>query len=148
MCKTYLCKSINVSPGLFIGERRACIHYLLILCFGYSLQITLFWVHCTGCFFYLLAARYGNPNRTWIGSSMENFLEQDLWISYVTSIYWSITTLSTVGYGDLHAVNTREMIFDTFFMLCNLGLTSYLSGNMTNLVVNGASRTSKYVSQN
>uniref|UniRef100_A0A2N9HEC5 Potassium channel n=1 Tax=Fagus sylvatica TaxID=28930 RepID=A0A2N9HEC5_FAGSY len=106
--------------------------------------VTLFWVHCTGCFFYLLAARYGNPNRTWIGSSMENFLEQDLWISYVTSIYWSITTLSTVGYGDLHAVNTREMIFDTFFMLCNLGLTSYLIGNMTNLVVNGASRTSKY----
>ena len=76
-----------------------------------------------------------------------NFLEQELWIPYVMAIYWAITTLTTVGYGDLHAVNTREMIFDIFFMLCNLGLTSYLIGNMTNLVVNGASRTSKYVSK-
>lgn len=113
------------------------------------IQVTLFWLHCSGCFFYLLASRYGNPKRTWIGTSMENnFLEQKLWISYVTAIYWAITTLTTVGYGDLHAVNTREMIFDIFFMLCNLGLTSYLIGNMTNLVVNGPSRTSKYVSGN
>lgn len=111
-------------------------------------QVLLFWLHCSGCFFYLLASRYGNPKKTWIGTSMDsNFLEQELWISYVMAIYWAITTLTTVGYGDLHAVNTREMIFDIFFMLCNLGLTSYLIGNMTNLVVNGASRTSKYVSK-
>ncbi|XP_050283173.1 potassium channel AKT1-like [Quercus robur] len=109
------------------------------------LCVTLFWLHCSGCFFYLLASRYGNPKKTWIGTSTDsNFLEQELWISYVMAIYWAITTLTTVGYGDLHAVNTREMIFDIFFMLCNLGLTSYLIGNMTNLVVNGASRTSKY----
>jgi hypothetical protein len=78
---------------------------------------------------------------------MNNFLEQSLWIRYVTSIYWSITTLTTVGYGDLHPVNTREMIFDIFFMLFNLGLTAYLIGNMTNLVVHGTSRTRIFVSK-
>ena len=70
----------------------------------------------------------------------------NLWGLYVTSVYWSIVTLSTVGYGDLHPVNTREMIFDIFYMLFNLGLTAYLIGNMTNLVVHGTSRTRKYVS--
>lgn len=65
----------------------------------------------------------------------------------MTSVYWSITTLTTVGYGDLHPVNTREMIFDIFYMLFNLGLTSYLIGNMTNLVVHGTSRTRKFVSE-
>lgn len=62
-------------------------------------------------------------------------------------MYWSITTLSTTGYGDLHATNTKEMVFDIFYMLFNLGLTSYLIGNMTNLVVHGTSRTRKFVSK-
>ena len=78
---------------------------------------------------------------------MANFHDQSLWIRYVTSIYWSITTLTTTGYGDLHATNTKEMIFDIFYMLFNLGLTSYLIGNMTNLVVHGTSRTRKFVSK-
>ncbi|KDP32353.1 hypothetical protein JCGZ_13278 [Jatropha curcas] len=59
-------------------------------------------------------------------------------------MYWSITTLTTVGYGDLHPVNTREMVFDIFYMLFNLGLTAYLIGNMTNLVVHGTSRTRRF----
>lgn len=77
---------------------------------------------------------------------MEDFLHQSLWTRYVTTIYWSITTLTTVGYGDLHPVNEREMIFVIFYMLFNLGLTAYLIGNMTNLVVHGTSRTRKFVS--
>lgn len=77
---------------------------------------------------------------------MENFLEDSLWVRYVTAMYWSITTLTTTGYGDLHAVNTQEKIFDIFYMLFNLGLTAYLIGNMTNLVVHGTSRTRKFVS--
>nr|XP_027090719.1 potassium channel AKT1-like [Coffea arabica] len=75
---------------------------------------------------------------------MGDFLRESLWIRYVTSMYWSITTLTTVGYGDLHAENTREMIFDIVYMLFNLGLTAYLIGNMTNLVVHGTSRTRKF----
>ncbi|KAJ9163148.1 hypothetical protein P3X46_022847 [Hevea brasiliensis] len=107
--------------------------------------VTLFAVHSAGCFYYLIAARYRNPERTWIGASLgDNFLEQSVWIRYVTSIYWSITTLTTVGYGDLHPVNSREMIFDIFYMLFNLGLTAYLIGNMTNLVVHGTSRTRRF----
>ncbi|XP_021276040.1 potassium channel AKT1-like [Herrania umbratica] len=107
--------------------------------------VTLFAVHSAGCFYYLIAARYHDPGRTWIGASLgDNFLEQSLSIRYVTAIYWSITTLTTVGYGDLHPVNTREMIFDIFYMLFNLGLTAYLIGNMTNLVVHGTSRTRRF----
>lgn len=65
---------------------------------------------------------------------------------YITSVYWSMVTISTLGYGDLHPVNTKEMIFLIFYMLVNVALTSYLIGNMTNLVVHFTSRTSKYVS--
>ncbi|KAL3644367.1 RAC-alpha serine/threonine-protein kinase [Castilleja foliolosa] len=109
-----------------------------------SLYVTLFAMHCAGCFYYLLAAHYHNPTRTWIGSNIPDFLQKSLWTRYVVSIYWSITTLTTLGYGDFHAQNTREMLFTVFYMLFNLGLTSYLIGNMTNLVVQGTSKTRQF----
>ncbi|XP_057864709.1 potassium channel AKT1 [Cryptomeria japonica] len=108
------------------------------------LCVTVFAVHCAACCYYLLADQYPDGRKTWIGAVIPKFREESLWIRYVTSIYWSITTLTTVGYGDLHAENTREMIFDIFYMLFNLGLTAYLIGNMTNLVVHGTSRTRKF----
>ncbi|KAJ4976161.1 hypothetical protein NE237_001267 [Protea cynaroides] len=106
--------------------------------------VTLFAVHCAGCFYYLLAACNSYPKKTWIGASYDNFLDTSIWVRYVTSMYWSITTLTTVGYGDLHAQNTREMIFDIIYMLFNLGLIAYLIGNMTNLVVHWTSRTRNF----
>ncbi|CAK9176309.1 unnamed protein product [Ilex paraguariensis] len=105
--------------------------------------VTLFSVHFAGCFFYLLAARQKDPKKTWLGTSGENFHES-VWVRYVTAMYWSITTVTTTGYGDLHAVNTQEMLFDIFYMIFDLGLISYLIGNMTNLVVHGTSRTMKF----
>lgn len=56
-------------------------------------------------------------------------------------MYWSVVTLTTVGYGDLYAHNTGEKVFAIFYMLFNIGLTAYLIGNMTNLVVHSAART-------
>lgn len=101
-------------------------------------------MHAAGCFFYFLAAQ-GDPKNTWLGLVSDDY-DKTLWGSYVTSIYWSIVSLSSVGYGDLHAVNTKEMIFTIFYMLFNLGLTAYLIGNMTNLVVHWTNKTKKYVS--
>nr|ADK93728.1 inward-rectifying potassium channel [Puccinellia tenuiflora] len=114
------------------------VRYAKLIC------VTLFAVHCAACFYYLIADRYPNPKETWIGSTMEDFHQQGLWVRYVTSVYWSITTLTTVGYGDYHAENIREMIFNVFYMFFNLGLIAYLIGNMTNLVVHGTNRTRTY----
>uniref|UniRef100_A0A0D3GMV1 Potassium channel n=1 Tax=Oryza barthii TaxID=65489 RepID=A0A0D3GMV1_9ORYZ len=92
----------------------------------------------------ILFARYPDPTNTWISAYMPNFHKASIWSRYVASMYWSITTLSTVGYGDMHAENTGEMVFTTTYMLFNLGLTAYIIGNMTNLVVHGTSRTRKF----
>ncbi|KAM6575741.1 hypothetical protein CsatA_024068 [Cannabis sativa] len=108
------------------------------------ISVTLFAVHLAGCINYSIANRYPNPSQTWIGAVNLNFKRDSLWNRYVASIYWSITTLTTTGYGDLHAENPREMLFYILYMIFNLGLTSYLIGNMTNLVVHSTSRTKNF----
>ncbi|KAH7840674.1 hypothetical protein Vadar_020079 [Vaccinium darrowii] len=103
--------------------------------------VTLFAVHSAGCFYYWIAVHHKTSDDTWIGAQVHDFEHENIWMGYTYSMYWSIVTLSTVGYGDLHAENTGEKIFNIFYMLFNIGLTAYLIGNMTNLVVHSAVRT-------
>ncbi|KAJ6373094.1 hypothetical protein OIU76_027433 [Salix suchowensis] len=117
--------------------------YFMVRCVK-LICVTLFVVHMAGCFFFRVAVNYKDPSKTWIGSVWEDFHGEGLWIRYVKSLYWSTTTLSTTGYGDLHAVNPQEMIFVMLYMMFNLGLTAYLIGNMTNLVVHATFRTRQF----
>ncbi|CAD6229775.1 unnamed protein product [Miscanthus lutarioriparius] len=106
-------------------EKDIRFNYAVIRCTK-LISVTLFSIHCAGCINYLIADRYPDPRRTWIGAVMPDFREAGLWIRYVTSLYWSITTMTTTGYGDLHAENSREMLFGIAYMLFNLWLTAYL----------------------
>ncbi|KAJ7960068.1 potassium channel SKOR [Quillaja saponaria] len=51
--------------------------------------------------------------------------------------------MATVGYGDIHAVNLREMIFIMIYVSFDMVLGAYLIGNMTALIVKG-SKTEKF----
>lgn len=126
-------------------EKDVRFSYFWIRCLK-LLCVTLLAVHCAGCFYYMLADRHteSKESQTWIGAVLPNFKETSMWTRYVYSMYWSITTLTTVGYGDLHAQNSEEMTFEVFYMLFNLGLTAYLIGNMTNLVVHVTGRTRNF----
>uniref|UniRef100_A0A0E0JFG6 Potassium channel n=1 Tax=Oryza punctata TaxID=4537 RepID=A0A0E0JFG6_ORYPU len=139
--ETFLLVLVHGSAHLNISEKSLLEGYLA--CFDYGVfgaSVN----YLPGCFNYLIADRYPNPARTWIGAAIPNYRSQSLWVRYVTAIYWSITTLTTIGYGDLHEENPREMLFSICYMLFNLGLTAYLIGNMTNLVVQGSCRTRNF----
>ncbi|KAK8965824.1 Potassium channel KAT3 [Platanthera guangdongensis] len=104
--------------------------------------VMLFVLHSTACLHYWMAYHDQLSKKTWLGDLVPNFKEQSIWLGYIYAIYFSISTLTTVGYGDLHAENTSEKIFGIFIMLFNIGFTSYIIGNITNLIVHEATRTS------
>ncbi|KAK2452947.1 potassium channel AKT1 [Trifolium repens] len=105
--------------------------------------VTLFSAHVAACFFYFLATGHNHKKVTWL-SLVPNGSDLSMWDGYVTSLYWSLVTLSSVGYGDLHPVNTDEMVFCILYTIFNFGLSAYLIGNMTNLVVHWTEKTKRY----
>lgn len=115
------------------------------------LVVELYCTHTAACIFYYLATTMP-PSRegyTWIGSlkmgdySYSHFRDIDLWKRYITSLYFAIVTMATVGYGEIHAVNVREMIFIMIYVSFDMILGAYLLGNMTALIVKG-SKTEKF----
>ncbi|XP_068308778.1 potassium channel SKOR-like [Pyrus communis] len=113
--------------------------------------VELYSTHTAACIFYYLATTMP-PSRegyTWIGSlkmgdySYSHFREIDLWKRYITSLYFAVVTMATVGYGEIHAVNVREMIFIMIYVSFDMLLGAYLLGNITALIVKG-SKTEKF----
>ncbi|XP_028756660.1 potassium channel SKOR [Neltuma alba] len=110
------------------------------------LVVELYCTHTAACIFYYLATTLppSNEGYTWIGSlkmgdySYTDFRHINLWKRYVTSLYFAIVTMATVGYGDIHAVNVREMIFVMIYVSFDMILGAYLLGNMTALIVKGS----------
>ncbi|KAL3630400.1 hypothetical protein CASFOL_023384 [Castilleja foliolosa] len=115
------------------------------------IAVELYCTHTAACIFYYLATTLPQEEEgyTWIGSlklgdySYSHFREIDIWKRYTTSLYFAIVTMATVGYGDVHAVNLREMIFIMFYVSFDMILGAYLVGNMTALIVKG-SKTERY----
>ncbi|XP_039773044.1 potassium channel KOR2 [Panicum virgatum] len=110
------------------------------------ITVELYFTHTAACVFYYLATTLPPASEagTWVGSltlgdaRYINFREIDLLTRYVTSLYFAIVTMATVGYGDVHAVNPREMTFTVAYISFSILLSAYLIGNMTALIVKGS----------
>ncbi|KAL2346750.1 hypothetical protein Fmac_000750 [Flemingia macrophylla] len=87
-------------------EKDRSFNYFWVRC-SKLICVTLFSVHFAACLFYFLALNHEHQS-TWLSLATDKS-QENLWSLYVTSMYWSITTLTNVGYGDLHPVNTKEM---------------------------------------
>lgn len=53
---------------------------------------------------------------------------------YVTSFYFSVTTIVTVGYGDITAVSVGEKIMCVFLMITGVIAFSFATGALSSII--------------
>jgi hyperpolarization activated cyclic nucleotide-gated potassium channel 1 len=59
-----------------------------------------------GCLWYYAAKLRNFDETTWVNQL--GFQDETPGFLYLTSIYWAVTTIATVGFGDIHAENELE----------------------------------------
>lgn len=57
---------------------------------------------------------------------------------YLRAIYWCITTISTVGYGDISPdlLSNSQILYTMFSMILGVGIYGYVIGNVASLLAN------------
>jgi hypothetical protein len=63
-------------------------------------------------------------------------MEADDFSKYLRALYWCITTLATVGYGDIVPKTNLQTVYTMVVMLLGVGVYGYVIGNVTTLVAN------------
>ena len=58
----------------------------------------------------------------------ENEAQPDAFSSVFSAMWWSVATLTTVGYGDIYPITTGGKIFSTFIVFIGLGLVAVPTG--------------------
>ena len=106
---------------------HTAIHAILSLV---RLSIFIFFLaHWCACFWYLLGASSTEDN--WLGAS--HLEGADLKDQYTASLYFSITTMLTVGYGDIAPKNVSERLFTIFMMLMGGGVFGYVMNSIATI---------------
>jgi hypothetical protein len=89
-------------------------------------------LHLAACFWYFTAKLDGFNPDTWVARyGLENDSDADL---YMTAFYWALTTLSTVGYGDIGAETMMERVLCFFWIFFSVFFFSFTVGNLTSML--------------
>jgi hypothetical protein len=56
--------------------------------------------------------------------------------TYIKAIYWSTTTITTVGYGDITPQNDTQMLYAMLVMFLGIALYAYVIGNIATVLAN------------
>jgi len=87
----------------------------------------LIFINLLGCIWWFVAVIEGLPN-SWVPYASVNFDLEDASkpSQYVTSIYFAMTVITTVGFGDITPQTVAEMIVAVIFMACAVFYFGYI----------------------
>lgn len=123
----------NLAIGLMFSTMVRNLVYVLYTC------------HWAGCAFYFIARQENLTQGTWLGMYPDLITSWPTkFDAYVFSLYWAVTTVATVGYGDFHAASIPEAIFTLIYMLFIIGLNAFIIGTLTLVVMKNDERTGQY----
>ena len=123
---------IELNPGII----RIVKYFIVFLVLAHYLSCAMFFI---GTLDSLDA--YGNPI-TWLTQTFvvnSNGEEVQLALAplaeqYLWALYWTVTTMTTVGFGDIRPSTEAEVIMSIIIMIIGGGVFSFIVGNTANLL--------------
>ena len=115
----YFVKSIDH----FCSTNRTLAKFIQIM-FVISLSL-----HTEACLIFLYEKDYGLPETSMIFKS--NMVDKDEGEQYLNYLYWALTTLSTIGYGDNAPIHRNEKIICMAWMAAGVFVVSITVGQFT-----------------
>ncbi len=71
-------------------------------------QYLFFMLHSASCMFWYIARMEGFSQESWVGQSYQQLVDRPTYVQYIFSLYFCITTFTTVGYGDLKPFSVSQ----------------------------------------
>jgi voltage-gated potassium channel len=60
----------------------------------------------------------------------------DRWTLYLRSLYWCISTITTIGYGDITPANNEQVVYAIVVMIFGVGMYGYVIANISTIIGN------------
>jgi hypothetical protein len=88
--------------------------------------------HIAACIWVFIGKFDERGTDNWI--FMKNYIDTPVLELYITSVYFTVTTVLTVGYGDISAYNIPEMLYCILLMLIGVLSFSFASGALASII--------------
>lgn len=94
--------------------------------------IFLLLVHIIACFWVFIAKFDEQSKENWICA--KDYTDYEDYELYVTSFYFSVTTIVTVGYGDITAISVGEKVVAVVLMITGVIAFSFATGALSSII--------------
>jgi hypothetical protein len=97
------------------------------------------WSHWQACLWGLVSSFMADANKpNWLSTFRAGFFVTNghtptAYDEYSAALYWSVMTLTSIGYGEFTAVNTPERFLGSLYMLCSGVIWTYAIGSVASI---------------